>query len=100
MKLVKTKAKSRSGNHRLKVHFELINPAAGRVCLAGTFNGWQPDADEMARVGDGKWVKDLELPPGTYEYRLVVDGEWVQDPNADHSVVNPFGEKNSVLTVP
>lgn len=82
------------------VHFECINPSAGQVCIAGTFNGWNPEAGKMTCRHDGKWVKDLIIEPGTYEYRLVVDGRWVPDPRADHSVVNPFGERNSLLTVP
>lgn len=46
-----------------------------------------------------KWGKGLTLKPGTYEYRLVVDGRWMPDPHADHGVVNEFGERNSLLTV-
>ena len=33
-------------------------------------------ATPMISLGDGRWIKALALPPGTYEYRLVVDGEW------------------------
>lgn len=80
------------------VHFELANPSASRVCVAGTFNNWKPDEGEM-KCTRGKWIKDLSLKPGTYEYRLVVDGRWMPDPGADHSVVNPFGERNSLVTV-
>jgi 1,4-alpha-glucan branching enzyme len=81
------------------VHFELTDHSATRVCIAGTFNDWKPEAGEMIRLDDGKWVKDLAIAPGTYEYRLVVDDKWMPDPQADHSVVNPFGERNSLLTV-
>lgn len=81
------------------VHFELTNPSATRVCVAGTFNNWKPESGEMNRLDDGKWVKDLLIAPGTYEYRLIVDNQWMPDPRADHSVVNPFGERNSLLTV-
>jgi hypothetical protein len=28
-----------------------------------------------------------------------VDGQWLPDPNAKESVENPFGGRNSVLTV-
>jgi hypothetical protein len=52
------------------------------------------------RMGAGKWAIDLTLIPGSYEYRLVVDGNWMADPNASHSVPNPFGEPNSLLVVP
>ena len=84
---------------RQKVHFEFTNPAARKVCLAGTFNQWDPEASAMIPLGNGKWAKDLELAPGTYEYRLVVDGHWITDPNADHVIMNPFGERNSLLAV-
>jgi 1,4-alpha-glucan branching enzyme len=80
------------------VHFEISNPSARRICLAGTFNDWKPDATEMIQR-DGKWEKDIPLSPGTYEYRLVVDGQWMPDPNASQTAPNPFGETNSVITV-
>ena len=53
----------------------------------------------MIHMGDGVWVKELSLPPGNYEYRMVVDGEWIPDPWTDNYVPNPFGGINSVLKV-
>jgi len=82
-----------------KVRFEFVHSTARRVSVVGTFNGWNADVDQMTLRESGNWVKELELPPGTYEYRYVVDGEWVQDPRAEHSVINPFGERNSLLSV-
>lgn len=79
------------------VHFELAAPAAREVFLAGTFNDWKYGATPMARADGGKWVADLTLHPGVYEYRFVVDGEWRLDPNNMESVPNPFGEANSLL---
>lgn len=81
------------------MHFEFTNQAAQKVCVAGTFNNWTPEDCEMTRLKNGKWVKDVTLPPGIYEYRLVVDGSWMPDPSADHAVTNPFGERNSLVTV-
>ncbi len=81
------------------VHFKLTHPSARHVCIAGTFNNWKAEAGEMAQQRDGTWVKDLTLKPGTYEYRLVVDGKWMPDPQADHTVLNRFGERNSLLSV-
>jgi hypothetical protein len=78
---------------------EVILPGARKVCIAGNFNNWNCEADELVRLGGDKWVKDLTLPPGVYEYRLVADGTWMQDPNASRSVPNPFGELNSILVV-
>ena len=82
------------------VHFDYCDRGARKVCIAGSFNDWRPDATEKIPMGDGKWVKDLALPPGIHEYRLVVDGKWMTDNKASQSVPNPFGEINSVLNVP
>jgi len=80
-------------------HFEFTHPTAARVCVAGTFNDWRPEATPMVPIGGGRWVKELVLPPGVYEYRLVVDGEWMPDPRASETAPNPFGGLNSVLKV-
>lgn len=81
------------------VQLEFTNPSATKVCLAGTFNEWRPEATPMVSLGNGRWVKQLALPPGQYEYRLVVDGEWMCDPSARTTKPNPFGGFNSVLKV-
>ena len=81
------------------VRFEFTHPTATTVCIAGTFNHWQPDAKPMHPVGDGRWLKETVLAAGTYEYCLVVDGQWMPDPLATESVPNPFGGRNSLLRV-
>ena len=98
----RTKSATKQGKRQASqhvVHFEFDDPSAHEVCLAGTFNGWKAERSQMTRQGNGKWAKDLNLEPGTYEYRLVVDGHWQPDPTADHTVMNPFGERNSLLVV-
>ena len=72
---------------------------ARTVGVAGTFNHWQPEATPMLPWGHGRWLSELSLPPGTYEYCLVVDGQWLPDPSAREAVPNPFGGMNSVLRV-
>jgi 1,4-alpha-glucan branching enzyme len=81
------------------VRFEYTHPSAKTVCLAGTFNAWQPEAKAMHSSGAGNWWKETSLAPGKYEYCLVVDGEWMADPQAKESVANPFGGRNSILQV-
>ena len=83
-----------------RVHIEFNHTGAKAVAIAGTFNDWRPDASPMVPLGDGRWAKELVLPPGTYEYRIVVDGAWFADPLAAETVPNPFGGLNSVLRVP
>lgn len=92
---------TRSASRHLEpVYFEFIHSTAGAVCLAGTFNEWNPNSKPMHSTGDGHWLNETALPPGTYEYCLVVDGHWMPDPRAADSVANPFGGRNSLLVVP
>jgi 1,4-alpha-glucan branching enzyme len=85
--------------HSLPVRFEFTDPNAGSVYIAGTFNNWQSDAKPMHPVGNNRWVKEVVLPIGRYEYCLVVDGEFRPDPLAKETVPNPFGGRNSILKV-
>lgn len=82
------------------VRFEFTHPTASTVCIAGTFNNWQPQAKPMQSTKKGSWIKETNLAPGTYEYCLVVDGQFVPDPLACETISNPFGGLNSILKVP
>ena len=81
------------------VRFEFTDPKAAMVCVAGTFNKWQPEAKALHPGTVGHWWKETALAPGTYEYCLIVDGRWMPDPQAKGSVPNPFGGRNSILKV-
>jgi len=81
------------------VRFECYSPGARQVCLAGSFNQWDPKSAQMVPSGRGTWTRELPLSPGTYEYCFVVDGTYVKDPHAKNSVANPFGGFNSIVTV-
>lgn len=94
-----TPARRTPGPQRVPVHFEFKDPKATTVCLAGTFNRWQPDSRALHSSGVGHWWKETTLAHGTYEYCFVVDGKWMPDPLAKESVPNPFGGRNSVLRV-
>jgi chromosome partitioning protein len=82
------------------VAFVTLYPRAKSVHIAGDFNNWQPEKNPLERVGDsGVWQAKIKLPQGKYRYRLVVDGQWQQDPYNELTELNPFGESNSVLEV-
>ena len=86
-----------NGEKSESVHLEFSHPTAQAVAVAGTFNDWRPEATPMVSLGDGRWIKDLTLPPGTYEYLFVADGQWMRDPLAVETAPNPFGGENSIL---
>lgn len=88
-----------AGSELVPVRFEFTHPTARNVSIAGSFNHWQAEAKPMHPAGNGHWVKESALPPGDYEYCLVVDGQWMADPLAEETVTNPFGGRNSVLRV-
>jgi 1,4-alpha-glucan branching enzyme len=88
-----------AGSKLVPVRFEFTHPTAKTVCLAGTFNHWQPESKTLHPSAVGHWFKETVLAPGKYEYSLVVDGQWMPDPRARETVPNPFGGRNSVLTV-
>ena len=69
---------------------------ARSVILTGTFVGWDEDYLKMEKVPDG-WEMRLDLLPGRYEYKFIVDGEWMHDLANPDVVVNQHGTLNSVL---
>ena len=100
MKHNKKHDNARSDEPQLKpVRFEFTHPTATAVSVAGTFNDWHPSTKSMHPSGNGHWLKETALAPGTYEYCLVVDGQWMPDPLATETVPNPFGGRNSILKV-
>ena len=80
------------------VMFTLEAPDAARVQLAGDFNGWVLDGNEMNPVGR-VWKKVVKLHPGRYRYRYVVDGMWQSDPLNPAVEPSPYGGHNSIIVV-
>ncbi|MFM9994974.1 MAG: AAA family ATPase [Phycisphaerales bacterium] len=71
------------------------------AAIAGDFNAWSPAAHVLRPVESaGVFELTVPLPPGRYCYRLVIDGRWSADPFNEQGEPNPFGEPNSVFTVP
>jgi len=83
---------------RKRVTFSFSSPDAKEVFVAGTFNNWDPRKDPFKRHITG-WKAVKYLAPGTYEYLLVVDGVWVQDPSCAKRRGNPYGGENCILEV-
>jgi len=67
--------------------------------IAGDFNDWIPDHRVETRTFNGTVQKVLKIPPGAYQYRVIIDGEWQEDPVNPIRVPNDMGGTNSVLRV-
>lgn len=79
--------------------FQLSAPGASEVCIAGTFNDWNPSARPLKRGKGDTFRTWMSLPVGTYEYRFIVDGEWRPDPASEQCTPSPYGGDNSILVV-
>ncbi|MCF8036160.1 MAG: glycogen-binding domain-containing protein [Desulfobacteraceae bacterium] len=90
---------SSANKGRKRVVFRLTAPEAKEVCISGSFNGWDNRKGFMKRKPGGFWEKIVMLPPGRYEYKFRVDGNWWLDPGNSQSCGNPFGGQNSVIEV-
>jgi len=82
-----------------KVTFSYAAPEARSVLLVGDFTGWQEAPLEFKQDKKGRWKKSVSLPPGRYEYRLLVDGQWRDDPECPTRQLNQFGGQNCVCIV-
>ncbi|MBR0457648.1 MAG: glycogen-binding domain-containing protein [Victivallales bacterium] len=85
---------------RRKVVFTVKAPATSKVCLAGSFNDWNPEKKVL------KYNKELQefsgflyLMPGKYEYKFVVDGVWRLDEANPNYVANDMNSMNSIVEV-
>jgi len=79
-----------------KAVFTYFDPDAREVSLTGDFTDWNPTGIEMTKQSDGNWFAKIELKPGEYEYKFVVDGNWTTDP-MNPTVRGDFG--NSVIKI-
>lgn len=82
-----------------KVAFSYEAPGAREVLLAGDFTGWQQAPVPLKKGKNGLWKATINLPPGRYEYRLLVDGQWQDDPQCPDRFPNQFGGENCVCVV-
>jgi hypothetical protein len=80
--------------------FVLNASNARNVYLTGEFTNWSREGIRMEKdEKTGLWKSVLHLEPGEYEYRFIVDGVWIKDPSNTDSVLNEFGQENSLLIV-
>ncbi len=83
----------------VRVEFRFQHPTAYSVSLAGTFNGWDMDIDQLTGPHpEDWWTIEKPLEPGYYEYKFVTNGsQWHTDPLNPR--MNPQSYNNSILEV-
>lgn len=75
------------------------NLDAKEVRLAGNFNLWNYTELQMLRTESG-WELHYALAPGMYEYKFVVDNEWIVDPNNPFQLIRNEGFNSLVCIKP
>lgn len=88
----------KSAKEKTLITFRPFSGKPSLVQLAGEINGWNPIVSPFTEK-EGVFVLEQLLNPGTYQYRLVVDGQWMLDPANPDSVSNNMGGYNSVIKV-
>lgn len=98
--LIKSYLKTKKGI--CKVTFELpADVEAKSAVVVGDFNNWDPTATPMKRKRDGRLSVSINLPSGReYRFKYYLDqSRWLNDPNPDRLVPNPFGSFDSVIVL-
>ena len=84
-------------NRRVTLRFTELNTTDLKI--AGDFNDWEPDKGVTTSLNNEILSKTFSARPGIHQYRLIVDGNWQEDPTNPNRVSNEFGETNSVLII-
>ncbi len=93
-------AKSSTKASKARLQFLLEAPTGSTVYVAGSFNGWGPAKHRLTEDGKtGVFKRQVNVEPGTVEYKFVVDGEWQIDSACPKWIPNEFGTLNSVSEV-
>jgi hypothetical protein len=68
---------------------------AKQVIVSGSFNNWKEDELYMNKTSGG-WEMPYTLGAGNYEYKFIVDGKWISDPD---NLLNSPSSGNSYLII-
>lgn len=96
-------ARPTSSPVRLKdgVAFSLHDHSARQVEVLGSWNSWQTPGLQLTQVEDGYWQSGaVQMPPGRYAYKFLLDGErWLDDPWNPSKVHDGAGGLNSSFAI-
>ncbi|MEW5693842.1 MAG: hypothetical protein AB1765_11165 [Candidatus Hydrogenedentota bacterium] len=76
-----------------EIVFRYQDAFADKVTIAGNFNNWNPDQYKLRKEKDDIFVIKLKLDVGMYEYKYIIDGNWMSGDNIKLKVIrNERGE--------
>ena len=84
-----------------KVTFSVEAKEANVASVVGDFNNWNSELGELSKLKNGTFKGVFDLPKdASYEFKYVVDGTFVNEPESDSFKWNDFaGAENGVLEV-
>ena len=88
-------APSLTGNTTFKL---MGHTDAEAVAIYGSFNNWIQTKNYCAREGDG-WLCRIDLAPGKYTYKFLVDGIGLLDPTNPATEADSNGLVDSVIVI-
>jgi 1,4-alpha-glucan branching enzyme len=80
-----------------KITFTYHDLDAKEVKLAGDFTNWKQKP--FTKKSSGDWSITIELLPGKYYYKYVVDNIWIRDPLSSKSEPDKYGDRRSIIDV-
>ncbi|MCA9809778.1 MAG: prolyl oligopeptidase family serine peptidase [Candidatus Dadabacteria bacterium] len=82
------------------VLFSYYAPGAQSVFISGDMNGWNSDVSRLVKGHDDVWRAIFKLRHGrSYDYKFVVDGNWITDPNNPDLNPDTSGGANSIVYI-
>ena len=84
-----------------KVTFSVEAKEANVASVVGDFNNWDQEAGALNKLKNGTFKGDFDLnKDASYEFKYVIDGQFVNEPEADSFRWNDYaGAENSVLSI-
>jgi hypothetical protein len=87
-------------SNQVKVTFVVPHdPAQPRISVLGDFNAWDPNATPLVKRANNTRSASVTLDPNKqYEFRYrTVEGEWLDEAEADGYKPNAYGTQNCVI---
>ena len=84
-----------------KVTFTVPAEEANEVKVVGSFNGWDAKKNPLKKLKNGNFKGTIDLEKdNSYEFRYIVDGNYVNDEQADAYAWNDFAwDENGVINL-